>query len=79
MVELVRLGSTRRDGPTKPAAGSRQPEKKKEDDLEKALKSFDNQTNNLENGKIQIGGRQNALQLLDSFLNDRSENYQKEM
>ncbi len=37
------------------------------------------QTNNLENGKIQIGGRQNALQLLDSFLNDRSENYQKEM
>ena len=37
------------------------------------------ETNNLENGKIQIGGRQNALQLLDSFLNDRSENYQKEM
>ena len=37
------------------------------------------ETNNLENGKIQIGGRQNALKLLDSFLNDRSENYQKEM
>ena len=37
------------------------------------------ETNNIENGDIQVGGRQNAIQLLDTFLNDRSENYQREM
>ncbi len=37
------------------------------------------ETNNIENGDIQVGGRQNAIKLLDSFLNDRSENYQREM
>ncbi len=37
------------------------------------------ETNNIENGDIQVGGRQNAIKLLDTFLNDRSENYQREM
>ena len=36
-------------------------------------------TNNIENGHIQAGGRKNAIELLESFLNDRSENYQREM
>ena len=37
------------------------------------------ETNNIENGDIQVGGRQNAIRLLDTFLDDRSENYQREM
>ena len=37
------------------------------------------ETNNIENGNIQAGGRQKAIELLDTFLNDRSENYQREM
>ncbi len=37
------------------------------------------ETNTIENGDIQAGGRQNAIELLDTFLNDRSENYQREM
>ena len=37
------------------------------------------ETNNIENGDIQVGGRQNAITLLDTFLDDRSENYQREM
>ena len=37
------------------------------------------ETNNIENGNIQVGGRQNAIRLLDTFLDDRSENYQREM
>ena len=37
------------------------------------------ETNNIENGDIQRGGRQNAIKLLDTFLDDRSENYQREM
>ena len=37
------------------------------------------ETNTIENGNIQAGGRQNAIELLDTFLNDRSENYQREM
>ena len=37
------------------------------------------ETNTLEDGDIQAGGRQNAIELLDTFLNDRSENYQREM
>ncbi len=37
------------------------------------------ETNTIENGDIQVGGRQNAIELLDTFLNDRSENYQREM
>ena len=37
------------------------------------------ETNNIENGDIQVGGRQNAIRLLDTFLDDRSENYQQEM
>jgi len=36
-------------------------------------------TNNIEDGDIQLGGRKNAIELLDTFLNDRSENYQREM
>ncbi len=36
-------------------------------------------TNELENSFIQKGGRQEAVKLLESFLSDRSENYQKEM
>ena len=37
------------------------------------------ETNNIEDGDIQAGGRKNAIELLDTFLNDRSENYQREM
>ena len=37
------------------------------------------ETNNIEDGHIQVGGRKNAIELLDTFLNDRSENYQREM
>ena len=37
------------------------------------------ETNNIEDGDIQVGGRKNAIELLDTFLNDRSENYQREM
>ncbi len=37
------------------------------------------ETNNIEDGVIQAGGRKNAIELLDTFLNDRSENYQREM
>ena len=37
------------------------------------------ETNNIEDGDIQPGGRKNAIELLDTFLNDRSENYQREM
>ena len=37
------------------------------------------ETNNIEDGDIQAGGRKNAIELLDTFLNDRSENYQHEM
>ena len=37
------------------------------------------ETNNIEDGNIQAGGRKNAMELLDTFLNDRSENYQREM
>ena len=36
-------------------------------------------TNNIEHGDIQLGGRKNAIELLDTFLSDRSENYQREM
>ena len=36
-------------------------------------------TNNIEDGDIQLGGRKNAIELLDTFLSDRSENYQREM
>ena len=35
------------------------------------------ETNNIEDGHIQVGGRKNAIELLDTFLNDRSENYQR--
>tara|TARA_B100000886_G_scaffold179531_1_gene123104 strand:+ start:5618 stop:7075 length:1458 start_codon:yes stop_codon:yes gene_type:complete len=37
------------------------------------------ETNYLDHGKIQEGGRSNAIKLLNSFLNERSENYQREM
>ena len=37
------------------------------------------ETNNIGDGDIQAGGRKNAIELLDTFLNDRSENYQREM
>ena len=37
------------------------------------------ETNNIEDGDIQAGGRKNAIELLDTFLNDRSENYQRDM
>ncbi len=37
------------------------------------------ETNNIEDGDIQAGGRKNAIELLNTFLNDRSENYQHEM
>ncbi len=37
------------------------------------------ETNTIENGDIQVGGRQKAIELLDTFLDDRSENYQREM
>ena len=37
------------------------------------------ETNQFENKSIQKGGRKYALELLDSFLESRSENYQKEM
>ena len=37
------------------------------------------ETNNIEDGDIQAGGRKNAIELLDTFLNERSENYQREM
>ena len=37
------------------------------------------ETNNIGDGDIQAGGRKNAIELLDTFLNDRSENYQHEM
>ena len=37
------------------------------------------ETNQFENKFIQKGGRKYALELLDSFLDTRSENYQKEM
>ena len=37
------------------------------------------ETNNIEGGDIQAGGRKNAIELLDTFLNERSENYQREM
>ena len=40
---------------------------------------FNVKTNQLNNNHIQKGGRKEALLLLDSFLSDRSENYQKEM
>ena len=36
-------------------------------------------TNFIDDKLIQEGGRKNALKLLNSFLNDRSDNYQKEM
>ena len=37
------------------------------------------ETNNIGDGDIQAGGRKNAIELLDTFLNDRSENYQRDM
>ena len=48
----------------------------KDDHLEDLTKI---ETNYIENGNIQAGGRQKAIELLDTFLNDRSENYQREM
>ena len=36
-------------------------------------------TNDIDYKSIQIGGRSQALELLDSFVNNRSTNYQKEM
>ncbi len=48
----------------------------KDDHLEDLSKI---ETNYIENGNIQVGGRQKAIELLDTFLNNRSENYQREM
>ena len=39
----------------------------------------DVKTNIMEGHNVQIGGRKNAIRLLNSFLSDRGENYRKEM
>ncbi len=39
----------------------------------------DIKTNIIEGNNVQIGGRKNAIDLLNSFLSDRGENYRKEM
>ena len=39
----------------------------------------DIKTNIMEGNNVQIGGRKNAIDLLNSFLSDRGENYRKEM
>ena len=48
--------------------------------FDQKLDNFDIiETNEIDNKFIQKGGRKHALELLDSFLESRSENYQKEM
>ena len=42
-------------------------------------KNFNIKTNYIDDSYVQKGGRQEAILLLESFLSDRSENYQKEM
>ena len=48
--------------------------------FDQKFNNFDNiKTNQININSIQDGGRSNAIKLLDSFLNSRSNNYQKEM